>query len=668
MKKKLRLEQKFRSEYSQLWSCIVPSKLGSSHARCTLCECDFTIKSGGKTDIDRHVKTKKHSEFDRLKSQTKPVTSFFAQSTTPTDHSATVAELYFMKFVIEHNLPISVFDHAGDLFRVMFPDSQIAKKFSCGSSKAAAVIRSVSTDISHELTERMLSSPFTIGTDGSNDRGSGQLYPIVVRTFDNSVGYVVSDVLCIKECIGPSTGENIFNTIDKEFEDRKIPWKNCLGFACDNASVMTGVHAGVASFVKRKNEGTYIDGCTSHLLHLAAKKGTDALNVDLEQFLTDIYYYMEKSSKRKKEFKEVQEECGVQLHAVLKYGPTRWLSLLGCISRVIEQWEALKTYFVGEMSNIKKCSSSAKDRLGRITSFFSDSKSKLYCYFLEENLPLFTNANLTFQKGSPQIHKTQRILDDLMTEIIVRFVKPEVVTEAKDLLKIDFDAHKNQKARGEIIVGDKTEKLWKQLKADDLLDKKNEDTLVHDFRGFFASALKYIIQKFPITDIFVQNATVIDPARRVEAKYSMLEYFVERYPCLHSPEMSMLKAEFGKYQVHPKVSEIASNTMNVDRQWNLIGQLKNSDGHLLFPTLTEVMKGLCCLTHSNAEVERVFSLVRKNQTEYRPTLGTETVSSLVVQKVNMLSRGSICYKQNFPPALVRKAKSAYTESLKCYKQ
>ena len=200
------------------------------------------------------------------------------------------------------------------------------------------------------------------------------------------------------------------------------------------------------------------------------------------------------------------------------------------------------------------------------------------------------------------------------------------------------------------------------------MDKKNEDTLVHDFRGFFASALKYIIQKFPITDIFVQNATVIDPARRVEAKYSMLEYFVERYPCLHSPEMSMLKAEFGKYQVHPKVSEIASNTMNVDRQWNLIGQLKNSDGHLLFPTLTEVMKGLCCLTHSNAEVERVFSLVRKNQTEYRPTLGTETVSSLVVQKVNMLSRGSICYKQNFPPALVRKAKSAYTESLKCYKQ
>ena len=83
------------------------------------------------------------------------MTSFFAQSTTPTDHSATVAELYFMKFVID--LPISVFDH-GRSFRVMFPDSQIAKKFSCGSSKAAAVIRSVSTDISHELTERMLSN------------------------------------------------------------------------------------------------------------------------------------------------------------------------------------------------------------------------------------------------------------------------------------------------------------------------------------------------------------------------------------------------------------------------------------------------------------------------------------------------------------------------------
>ncbi|KAK3744602.1 hypothetical protein RRG08_062252 [Elysia crispata] len=129
---------------------------------------------------------------------------------------------------------------------------------------------------------------------------------------------------------------------------------------------------------------------------------------------------------------------------------------------------------------------------------------------------------------------------------------------------------------------------------------------------------------------------------------------VPRYPWLHSPEMSMLKAEFGKYQIHPKVSEIASNTMSVDRQWNPTGQLKNSDGHLLFPTLTEVMKGLCCLTNFNAEVERVFSLVRKNQTEYRPTLGTETVSSLVVQKVNMLSRGSICYKQNFALLLLRR--------------
>ncbi|GFO07144.1 poly [ADP-ribose] polymerase [Plakobranchus ocellatus] len=48
-----------------------------------------------------------------------------------------------------------------------------------------------------------------------------------------------------------------------------------------------------------------------------------------------------------------------------------------------------------------------------------------------------------------------------------------------------------------------------------------------------------------------------------EAKYSMLEYFVERYPCLHSEEMSTLKVEFGKYQVHPKVSEIASNDVCV---------------------------------------------------------------------------------------------------------
>ena len=39
------------------------------------------------------------------------------------------AELLFTEFLLEHNLPFEAASHAGQLFHVMFPDSEIVKKY-----------------------------------------------------------------------------------------------------------------------------------------------------------------------------------------------------------------------------------------------------------------------------------------------------------------------------------------------------------------------------------------------------------------------------------------------------------------------------------------------------------------------------------------------------------
>jgi len=46
-----------------------------------------------------------------------------------------------------------------------------------------------------------------LSTDGSHDGGEGQLYPIVVRYFDEDQGAVVTDLLTMTACIGASTGK-----------------------------------------------------------------------------------------------------------------------------------------------------------------------------------------------------------------------------------------------------------------------------------------------------------------------------------------------------------------------------------------------------------------------------------------------------------------------------
>ena len=49
------------------------------------------------------------------------------------------AEVKFTSFVLEHNLPIAVVDHAGPLFRSMFPDSKIAQYYGSGRTKTTSI-------------------------------------------------------------------------------------------------------------------------------------------------------------------------------------------------------------------------------------------------------------------------------------------------------------------------------------------------------------------------------------------------------------------------------------------------------------------------------------------------------------------------------------------------
>lgn len=55
------------------------------------------------------------------------------------------AEVLFTGYILEHNLPFEASSHAGPLFRKMFPDSEVAKKYGCSSTKTSAIIHSSMT-------------------------------------------------------------------------------------------------------------------------------------------------------------------------------------------------------------------------------------------------------------------------------------------------------------------------------------------------------------------------------------------------------------------------------------------------------------------------------------------------------------------------------------------
>ena len=61
----------FRKVYSEVYpcSCIGPSRLGPSHAHCSLCNSDFSVQHGGKDDCHHHTESAKHKSCAKLQLQ-----------------------------------------------------------------------------------------------------------------------------------------------------------------------------------------------------------------------------------------------------------------------------------------------------------------------------------------------------------------------------------------------------------------------------------------------------------------------------------------------------------------------------------------------------------------------------------------------------------------------
>ena len=97
------------------------------------------------------------------------------------------AETRWAVFVAKHNLAFLASDHASKLFATMFPDSQIAKKFSCGRTKTTAIVKGALAPHFLNTAISNMSSAFSLLMDESNDKTNKSCI-ILVRMLDPDIG------------------------------------------------------------------------------------------------------------------------------------------------------------------------------------------------------------------------------------------------------------------------------------------------------------------------------------------------------------------------------------------------------------------------------------------------------------------------------------------------
>ena len=64
--------------------------------------------------------------------------------------------------------------------------------------------------------------------------------------------------------------------------------------------------------------------------------------------MIDIYYFFDKSTKQKAGLADYCTFCDVEFRKILKHVNTRWLSLEAAVSRTLQQYPAVKSFFLSE--------------------------------------------------------------------------------------------------------------------------------------------------------------------------------------------------------------------------------------------------------------------------------------------------------------------------------
>lgn len=97
--------------------------------------------------------------------------------------------------------------------------------------------------------------------------------------------------------------------------------------------------------------------------------------------------------------------------------------------------------------------------------------------------------------------------------------------------------------------------------------------------------------------------------------------------------MENLKEALRRYKTQPLPNEINMD-MRADVAWHLLKEHRDSvSGQNVFCDLATVMLGILAIPHSNAEAERIFSMVRRTHTDTRSSMKTDMLFSLLTLKV-----------------------------------
>ena len=230
----------FRDEFKKEFKNIKRSFKGVHSAHCNVCDCEINLEAIGKTAISVHNDTQKHKKCAQMINSNQSMEKFCARPSQPTttDIKAAAAEGAWAYHTVKHNQSFNSNDCTSQLFKEIFPDLDVAKKFTSARTKITSINTGVLAPFAqHKVLSDLGTQPFSISVDASN-HNEMKLFPLVIRFFSAKVEIDVR-LLDLRSMPG-ETSEQIVNFIISSVEENDLDLQQLTSFCADNAPVNFG--------------------------------------------------------------------------------------------------------------------------------------------------------------------------------------------------------------------------------------------------------------------------------------------------------------------------------------------------------------------------------------------------------------------------------------------
>lgn len=585
---------------------------------CNLCEKFLTCS---KTGVKRHKLSKKHQENLNSKSRTSSIRQMMNQATTA--DASTSMEVKLCAFVAQHNMPLSLTDDMVRLLRSLFPNDAALKNVRLGKQKATNIVRQVlGFNYVKEMVSLLRCKFFSIIIDEATDQSTKKQLAILANFFDIEkfkMDYWLVDMVEADD----GTALGIYTQLKETFNDLHIPMTRIIGYSSDTTNVMFGQYNSVAQLLKSDLKSIQVVKCSCHPIHLVSSYAALKLPKSVEDLCRDLYAHFHRSSKRQDVYKEFQAFFGVDPLKILSPAQTRWLSLQECVNRILEQYEALKNYFV------LTANTDPSHTNDRILASLQNHFTQAYLEFLSYQLERLNAFNRLFQSEQPLLHNLKHEVEELVKSIASDFIELGIVktTVVKDLDPSDLTQHVPLHQTYVGVAATTTIQSLKDKAKDEDINK-----FLIDCKNFLIESIIQIKSRFDLNAEYHDLVECLQPQNATNLKPRSLARICEKMPCLKEVlDTSKLDLEWRLQALDEKLNA----NLPWDEYWLAVRDAQTPMREPKYPNLIKFFAILSSLPVSNAAVERMFSQLKLVKINHRNSLKSMSLVSLLQSKLNL---------------------------------